>query len=90
MPAGTSGPGHADQRHAIEESAAPTGDPGTSLGRRRRRDEIDDREPGLPRNGLERGAFVGRQVGHDRAAGARPREAPGDGTTVAAAETWFA
>ena len=71
-------PGHADERHAIQEAAAPRGDRGAPLRRRRGGDEVDDREAGRAGDGLERRALVGRQVGHDEAgrAGRRPGVGP--------------
>ena len=79
-------PGHADERDAVEEAAAPGGDRGAPGRRRRRGDEVDDGQPGRPGDGLERRALVGRQVGDDQAGRAGAGQPPGDGLAVAAAD----
>ncbi len=73
------GAGHADERDAVQEPAAALGDHPAARRLRGRGDEIDDGQPGLAGHGLERGALVGRQVGHDQAGRAGGGEAPGHG-----------
>src|SRR5439155_5244505 len=58
-----SGASHADERDAVEEAAGPPGDRRAAVAGRRGRDEVDDGEPDRSGDGLERTAFVRREVG---------------------------
>ena len=65
--AGSSGAGHADERDAVQEAAGAVRDHCAARRWRRRRDEVDDGEPGIAGDGLERRALVGREIRHDDA-----------------------